>query len=408
MMVEDRGIQLEAVVIALLALCWLSVTLRCYTMGFLLRRFYPEDWLAIITLFLYSAYSAFCLLGVHYGLGAHVEDVPIDERPKALFYKWAGQVSYVVIAMLVKFIVGLLLLRLCVGKKWQCITLWTLLVVSGIYTVFYVFMVVYQCQPVPFYWYRYDPNPPITGNCNGTALAIIPTYISFIISVVSDWILALLPISIVWNAKMDRRSKISVACVLALGSIASMATVVRIPYAKQLLSDPDYLYNFTDLAIWSTVEIGLGLMASSLATLKPLFRKLKILVVTKSSTLPYHHSRPGHSRARSGSIFHGKNKEIKKLQKSPTIAHPALSGWKALHDKPAAPQEAPYELSLAAETSSVRTTITANHPSLDGGSGGASRPSPPPPTYQDSYRRTSVSYQFSHVDPRQLDHGGMF
>jgi hypothetical protein len=52
-----------------------------------------------------------------------------------------------------------------------------------------------------------------------------------------------------------------------------MATVARIPYAKQLLSNPDYLYNFTDMAIWSTVEIGLSLSASSLATLKPLFRK---------------------------------------------------------------------------------------------------------------------------------------
>lgn len=63
-----------------------------------------------------------------------------------------------------------------------------------------------------------------------------------------------------------------------------MATVARIPYAKQLLSNPDYLYNFTDLAIWSTVEIGLALSASSLATLKPLFRKLNILVSTRNGS----------------------------------------------------------------------------------------------------------------------------
>ncbi|KAK6212380.1 hypothetical protein LQW54_005333 [Pestalotiopsis sp. IQ-011] len=385
-------------------------------MGFLLRRFYPEDWLAILTLLIYTAYSTFCLLGVQHGLGAHVADVPLDERPKALFYKWAGQVSYVIIALLVKLIVGLLLLRLCAGgRRWQRITLWTLLVVSTLFTIFYVFVVVYQCQPVQFYWYRYDPASPVEGTCNGKALATIPTYISFVISVVSDWVLALLPISIVWNAKMDRRSKISVACVLALGSIASMATVVRIPYAKQLLSDPDYLHNFTDLAIWSTIEIGLGLTASSLATLKPLFRKLKILVVTKGGTsLPYYHhhhhdrhgssSRPSrHSRGRSGSIF-TKRAEAKKLQKSPTAGN--HGGWKALGDKPAAPRDAPYELSLAVETNSVRTTITANHhnnnsPSLDGGN----RLSPPPPTYQDSFRRTSVSYRFS--DTHREEHGGM-
>jgi hypothetical protein len=40
------------------------------------------------------------------------------------------------------------------------------------------------------------------------------------------------------------------------------------------------MYNFTDLAIWSTVEIGLALIASSLATLKPLFRKLNMLDTT--------------------------------------------------------------------------------------------------------------------------------
>ncbi|KAH6643249.1 hypothetical protein BKA67DRAFT_131639 [Truncatella angustata] len=397
MAAEDRGPQLEAVVIVLLALCWVSVSLRCYTMGFLLRRFYAEDWLAIITLILYTAYSSFSLLGVHYGLGAHIADVPLDHHPQALFYKWAGQVAYVIIAALVKFIVGLLLLRLCAGKRWQCVTLWTLLVVSGLYAAFYVFVVVFQCQPVQFYWYRYDPAQPVSGTCNGKAMATIPTYLSFVISVVSDWVLALLPISILWNAKMDRRSKISVACVLSLGSIASMATIARIPYAKQVLSDPDYLYNFTDLAIWSTVEIGLGLTASSLATLKPLFRKLKILVATRSGshvtgTLPRHYSRPSYSRARSGSIFRGHNREIKKLQKSPPTRSPATGSWKALGDKPNVPGGA-YELSLTTETSSVRTTITAIQ-SMDE----VNRLSPPPPLHHDSFKRTSVSFRISHVD----------
>lgn len=176
---------------------------------------------------------------------------------------------------------------------------------------------------------------------------------------------------------------------------ASMATIVRIPYAKQLLSDPDYLYNFTDLAIWSTVEIGLGLTASSLATLKPLFRRLKILVVTRSGshatgTLPQYHSRPSHSRARSGSNF---PREMKKLHKSPPIGSSSLSGWKPLDDKPGIPETA-YELSLATETGSVRTTITARL-SVDEGN----PLSPPPPLHQHSFRRTSVSVHFSGAHP---------
>lgn len=56
---------------------------------------------------------------------------------------------------------------------------------------------------------------------------------------------------------------------------ASVASIVRIPYASDFLVSPDYLYTFTDLGIWSTVEIGAGLSASCLATLKPLLRRIR-------------------------------------------------------------------------------------------------------------------------------------
>jgi hypothetical protein len=51
------------------------------------------------------------------------------------------------------------------------------------------------------------------------------------------------------------------------------------------LHSPDYLYNFTDLGEWSTVEIGTGLIASSLATLKPLFSKFKLLDFASKSNI---------------------------------------------------------------------------------------------------------------------------
>lgn len=74
---------------------------------------------------------------------------------------------------------------------------------------------------------------------------------------------------------------------------------MRIPYAKDFLVSEDYLYQFTDLGIWSTVEIGAGLSASCLATLKPLLRKIRTGQASShpldgsavSSSLQYHKSR---------------------------------------------------------------------------------------------------------------------
>ena len=65
---------------------------------------------------------------------------------------------------------------------------------------------------------------------------------------------------------------------------ASIASIVRIPYASGVLDNPDYLYTYEPIAAWSTVEIGIAITASSLATLTPLFRKIKIFNVSTGQT----------------------------------------------------------------------------------------------------------------------------
>lgn len=53
---------------------------------------------------------------------------------------------------------------------------------------------------------------------------------------------------------------------------ASSATVIRLPYISGMSNMDDFLWATTDVAIWSTVEIGIGITASAAATLRPLFR----------------------------------------------------------------------------------------------------------------------------------------
>lgn len=49
-MVDNRGPEIQAVVIFLLVLCVLTVGLRSYTMKFIVGRFAIEDWLAVLAL----------------------------------------------------------------------------------------------------------------------------------------------------------------------------------------------------------------------------------------------------------------------------------------------------------------------------------------------------------------------
>jgi hypothetical protein len=66
-------------------------------------------------------------------------------------------------------------------------------------------------------------------------------------------------------------SSCSLSCVLTSQS-ASSATIVRLPYLQTLNDVDDFLYSTTGVAVWSTIETGIGITASSLATLRPLFK----------------------------------------------------------------------------------------------------------------------------------------
>jgi hypothetical protein len=65
----------------------------------------------------------------------------------------------------------------------------------------------------------------------------------------------------------------------------STATIIRLPYTSTLNnSKHEFLYRTTDFAIWSTVEVGVGITASCIATLRPL---LKSTFSDQSTGLPW-------------------------------------------------------------------------------------------------------------------------
>lgn len=54
---------------------------------------------------------------------------------------------------------------------------------------------------------------------------------------------------------------------------ASAFTIIRIPYLHSLIQSSDFLYDATDLSLWSIAETGLALSACASTALRPLFRK---------------------------------------------------------------------------------------------------------------------------------------
>ena len=86
-----------------------------------------------------------------------------------------------------------------------------LTVITG---VVFLFVTVFQCAPVSYFWNRSQP-----GHCINMDIIIGLTYFFGIISGLCDFTFGLLPLFLVWNLKMNKRDKIALVPILGMGCV---------------------------------------------------------------------------------------------------------------------------------------------------------------------------------------------
>jgi hypothetical protein len=158
-----------------------------------------------------------------------------------------------------------------VVAKWQRYTIIIGTSIFSLFTFAFFFVAVFQCGP---------PSDFLLNNAKGKCLPWSVTgplnYIHGTMNVLTDWVFVSLPILVIRNANMNRRAKSSVIGVLAIGVLGSVASVVRLYYVKDIhpgaSSATEFFSKASTIAISSIIEIGLGVTAACLATLRPLFK----------------------------------------------------------------------------------------------------------------------------------------
>lgn len=289
---EDRSQEVAGVAGFFLALSTVSIALRCYCRIKVVKSFGWDDWFAVLAYLFFVFFCAFAITGTLYGTGRHTQDIPPADIPIALKWWWACEPVYVLSNMALKMSIGLFLLRIVVEPVHKY-TILAVLVVTELFGAAFFFLFLFQCQPSSYFWNRFAGNGA-TGNCIDNMVTVKATYTYSAVSCWGDWTFSIIPIFMIRNLQMTPRTKLVVVFILALGGIASTATIIRIPYVHYMADIADFLYMTTDVAIWSTAETGIGISASSFATLRPLFRRF--LSGSRLSGTP--HSKPTGSTPR--------------------------------------------------------------------------------------------------------------
>ncbi|RDA94461.1 hypothetical protein CP533_2230 [Ophiocordyceps camponoti-saundersi (nom. inval.)] len=288
---QTHGPGLVAVCAVFLPLTWIAVGLRTYARGYMTRNFQIDDWFMLVAQATFTLTCCFVLAGVGRGLGKHNAALSIPDLVAALMpSQWQSIATtiYILNMMFVKLSIGIFLLRLSnvwAVYKW---ILWISLTIVTLWSIGLFIWDIFQCIPVQKQWdFRIE-----RGEC-ASPKGIVDSVIALtVLTVSSDWLYALLPIPMVWNVKMTRQAKVTVIVILGLGIFASIATLVRLRFLDGLKQMDDLSYTASDTLIWSIIEPGVAIFASSMATIRPLLRFCKI----KGFTTQFTKSRTGNDK----------------------------------------------------------------------------------------------------------------
>ncbi|KAI4908371.1 hypothetical protein J4E90_008996 [Alternaria incomplexa] len=264
---DDRSPEVFAVAAPFFVLTWTTVLLRIYVRAVLMKTWGKDDSYMVAALLTFTMYLPCQIIAAMHGTGRHRWELSDSDAKTALLFWYLCELFYVIANCLLKFAIGYFYLRVAI-ERWHIWAIRILMLGTVLCGLVYFFLVLLQCIPISDFWNVH----PASDRCihNGPTLGI--TYALAAINAMADWAFGLLPFFIVWGLEMRTKTKLLVAGILAFAAIGSTGTAIRMAYIHTLVQGPDFLYATTDVALWSTIEPGIGITAGSIATLRPLVR----------------------------------------------------------------------------------------------------------------------------------------
>ncbi|KAI9674002.1 MAG: hypothetical protein M1822_009579 [Bathelium mastoideum] len=257
----------------LLAIFWTEFTIATV---FMFLRLYVrqkirtlgwDDITMLFTLILFAVTMSLCSVLVHYGLGRHIEFVPLDQQAEVLKWNWLVQPFGIMTLPMGKISVSLLLLRLMSPQtNWRKAILWGNMVT---YTIFMALAAIFsfvQCDPPQALWEDMPNtkcwNPKVQANWAIAGSA----YGAFL-----DFLLVLMPVTIVWNLQLSLKRKSALCILLGLGVLSGICAAIKTAQAQELGVRIDSTWALFSLYAWSSSEIFLIIICGCSPTLVPLY-----------------------------------------------------------------------------------------------------------------------------------------
>ncbi|MCJ1402370.1 hypothetical protein MMC11_005590 [Xylographa trunciseda] len=203
------------------------------------------------------------------GMGRHI--VCLTEGQIYGILKWStvAQILEMIALGFVKVSICLYMIRMIhhtMKRIRQC--LWVLIAFITACHIVVFFLFVLQCIPLTAVW-----DPSISGQCYGLGLTYEVAYAGVGLDALTDLISAIIPIFVIHHLRIDLHTKIAIGILMGLGVVAAACSIAK-AVTVQGLFGIDYPWSVATPAMWSVLELHLGLMIATVPAIRPLLGNL--------------------------------------------------------------------------------------------------------------------------------------
>ncbi|KAH6621293.1 hypothetical protein B0J18DRAFT_222709 [Chaetomium sp. MPI-SDFR-AT-0129] len=241
------------------ALATIALVLRLYTRICVVKSVGFDEPLLLSSWAVTLAFFIVSVKAMPAGFGRHLYEVTQTQLVGYLERLLSLALTYIWPPTLTKLSILVLYWRISPNKIFRiCIAL-TALVLIG-YSVTFTVLFSGPCNPL-----LGTPESAICLNNIAVAQAVL--------NIVTDGVIIVLPIPTIHGLNMGLKQRVTVGLILGLGSAACIASIVRVAYVRAMVNDPDVTFTQCSAAVWSLLEMNLGILCNALAALKPFVRQ---------------------------------------------------------------------------------------------------------------------------------------
>lgn len=282
---EDRS---EALVVShtiCLVLAGIAIILRLIARRISKAAIKADDYMIILAFFLAAGEVCATMICVHAGGGKHaIVSILAGEIQAYAKSTIVTEVFYCPAIACVKFSVLLLYRRIFPNPRLRII-IWCLGAFILCYSLVLSFCIIFQCKPIRGAW-----DPMIDAKCFNLKIVILLTSS---LNVFTDVLTLCLPLPLLWRLKLPKEKKVQLTGIFLLGGFVCFASLYRTTQVKNV-SLEDAPWSDVDGAIWSIVELCVGIFSACLPLFLPIFNKMIGLRSKPSTPQNRPHYPPNH------------------------------------------------------------------------------------------------------------------